>query len=258
MVVHERFGILIPESYPLKMAGPVMCAGITMYDPLKKAQLGPGASVAVIGLGGLGVIGLKIAAAMGFQVTAISRSATKKDLASRSGAAKYIISESADEMRAAAGTFDLILNTIPFYHNYNLYTHLLKRTGRQVLLGLHSGFAAAMIVSQVTFNHSRVVHSGIGGIRSTQEVIDLCNQHAIFPEVEVVPCAEINSVFQKLDGSNESGVRYVLDIANSLNSRTADDCSGVKAPTLKPAENSLSLIPILSECFALFCCCRWC
>ena len=258
MIVHERFGILIPETYPLTMAGPVMCAGITMYDPMIKAKLPSGASVGIIGLGGLGVMGLKIANAMGFKVTAISRSLAKKELALRSGASKYLVSESAEDMRGTAGTFDLILNTIPSYHNYNIYTPLLNRNGRQVLLGLHSGLAAAMIVNQVTFDHSRIIHSGIGGIRATQEVINLCNERKIYPEVQVVPCSQINAVFDKLDSSNETGVRYVLDIGNSLNEHTTEECLGMKSPTLKPAENALSLFPIITECLALFCCCRWC
>ncbi len=259
MVVNEKFGVLVPPSYPLKMAGPVMCAGITMYDPIVKANLNPGAKVAVVGLGGLGIMGLKIAKAMGYEATAISRTDAKKALAVQAGISKYIASSSTEAMTTSRGKFDLILNTIPSYHDYDIYTTLLARQGKQVLLGLHAGLGAALIVNGLTCGASKVIMSGIGGIRATQEVIDLCNKHQIFPEIEVMPCSALNSIYEKLDSSNETGVRYVLDIENTLNERTMAECEGKPAPVLQPAVNGgLSLGSILSDAMRLFCCCKWC
>eukprot|EP01043_Picozoa_sp_COSAG02_P041373 COSAG02_NODE_3422_length_6770_cov_24.488982_6_plen_201_part_00 len=119
MVVDEHFAIRIPDGYPLEAAGPVMCAGITMYDPLVKLNAGAGTRVGVAGLGGLGQLGIKIAKAMGCTVTVISRSEAKRAHAISCGADAYIASSSVDDLVAAAGSLDIILNTIPCYHDYD-------------------------------------------------------------------------------------------------------------------------------------------
>lgn len=116
MVVHERFGIKLPEGYPLEYAGPVMCAGVTLYDPLRRYGAGPGARVAIIGLGGLGQMGVCIAKAMGCHVTAVSRAEAKRQLAQACGADAYVPSADAAAMKAAHGSCDLVLNTIPADH----------------------------------------------------------------------------------------------------------------------------------------------
>jgi D-arabinose 1-dehydrogenase-like Zn-dependent alcohol dehydrogenase len=221
MVVDEDFAIIIPDKYPLEYAGPVMCAGITMYDPMQRQGVKAGSCVGIVGLGGLGQMGIKIAKALGCEVTVISRSAKKEEFAKKCGADKFVVSTSEDDMQKAKRSLDLILNTIPVYHKYVEYNRLLKKKGgRQVLLGLHAGIAGAMITNMVTFNHSRVLHSGIGGIQATQDVINLCAEHSIYPDIKVVPVDELNSIYEKLDGNNDEGIRYVLDIANTLNENT--------------------------------------
>lgn len=256
MVVHENFGINLPKTYPLEMAGPIMCAGITMYDPMMKAGVKVGSKVGIVGLGGLGVMGVKIANALGCIVTVITRSSSKEALARRSGATNFIISTSDQQMKESIGIFDLIINTVPSYHDYNIYTKLLNKTGKQVLLGLHKGLVASMIVSGITCGASKVMGSAIGGIKATQDIINLCDKYKIYPEVEIVPCHDINKVYGLLDSNNESGVRYVLDIQNTLNDDTLAKCVD-PAPKLKAAESGLNLCTILGECFGLFFCCRW-
>ena len=160
-VVHERFVVRIPKSYPLEAAGPVMCAGVTLYDPLRRYGAGPGKRIAVVGMGGLGAIGCKIAAAMGATVTAITRSQAKADFAlAKCSASAVLLSTDAAAMNAARGTFDMVLNTIPVEHDWSLYTPLLLPAGKHVLLGLHSGLVAGMVANAIS--GGRVVGSGIG------------------------------------------------------------------------------------------------
>jgi len=201
----------------------------------------------VVGLGGLGQIGIKISKALGLHVTVISRSAGKEKFAKSCGADNYIVSTSEEAMNANKHVLDLIINTIPVYHDYCAYNVLLGKEGRQVVLGLHVALAASMILNKVTFNRSRVLHSAIGGIKATQKVIDLCAKHKIYPEIKIVPAEELNSIFQQLDGSNDEGVRYVLDIKNSLNGSTGKKCLAKAPPTLGPFFGGMSPIAILKE-----------
>jgi uncharacterized zinc-type alcohol dehydrogenase-like protein len=208
-VVHERFAIIIPRSYPLEAAGPVMCAGITMYDPLKKLGARPGTRVGIVGLGGLGVMGIKLAKALGCTVTAISRKPAKQHIATQCEADCFILSSDGSQMSAARGSLHIILNTIPVYHDYDSYTALLGDNGKQVILGLHKGIVAAFALGTLSGGCARVMHSAIGGIQNTQEVMDLCARHNIVPELQVVPCEKINEVYSKLDSANDSGQRCV-------------------------------------------------
>jgi D-arabinose 1-dehydrogenase-like Zn-dependent alcohol dehydrogenase len=225
-VVHENFAIVIPKTYKLEAAGPVMCAGITMYDPMMQLKVKAGDKIGIVGLGGLGVMGVKIAKALGCQVFVISRNKAKEELAKRVGASDIIASSDPASMSSAAGTLDVIINTVPSYHDYSVYLPLLSRKsriGRMVMLGLHEGIASGMVLSKVTFGCSRIMSSGIGGIRATQEVINLCDQHNIYPELEVVSCSKVNMVYQQLNDSNDSGKRYVLDISTLTENLVCDD-----------------------------------
>jgi len=239
MVVHERFAILIPPNYPLNCAGPVMCAGITMYDPLKVQGAKAGTRVGIIGLGGLGVMGIKLAKAIGCKVTAISRTRGKEELAKQCGAESFVASGDDQSMAGAAKTLDLILNTIPSTHDWAVYQSLLDTGGRQVLLGAHAGTAAAMYADKLKKN-SPVVMSMVGGIPNTQEVIDICAKEGIYPEVEVVPVQKLNEVYTALDASNDSGKRYVLDLEGSLNEQAFETCIA-PPPTLGPNTTNLRM-----------------
>jgi len=250
MVVQERFGIKIPKSYPLEMAGPVMCAGITMYDPLKAFHAKPGDKVGVVGLGGLGVMGVKLAKALGCNVIAISRSESKKPFAMDTcGASGFLASSNTQQMEENARSFDLILNTIPSDHDESIYTALLKSSGYHVLLGLNSSTMASFAVNSLTFGKSKVTFSGIGGIPNTQEVIDLCDKNKIYPEIELHSVTELNRIYEKLDSSNDAGKRYVLDIANTLNEATLNQSLGGNTQ-LKPSE-AIPVSSVLKKIAAL-------
>ena len=256
-VVHERFAVLIPKSYELKYAGPVMCAGITMYDPLKIHGVTKGTNVGIVGLGGLGEMGLKLANVMGANVYAISRSPGKKDYAIKCGADQFIVSTNSEDIKKHKGTLDLILNTVPFYHDYNFYKQLLNKSGKQVILGLHAGIAAALIAPKIVpCCKTRLVMSGIGGMVNTQEVIDLCAKHSIYPEIEVVPVWEINSVYQKLDSENKTGLRYVLDLENTLNEAAVQQVQEAAAPRMAPSRTHFTLGGVVKEICWVLCCCK--
>lgn len=156
-VVHEHFAVIVPPSYPLECAGPVMCAGVTLFDPLRRYGATKGTHVGIVGVGGLGQMGIKIAKAMGCEVTAITRSPAKGSFATeKCGADRVIVSTDAAQMKAAVGTMDLVLNTIPVEHDFYAYKPLLTRTGKLVMLGLNSGLAAGLVVDGLSGGTSRI------------------------------------------------------------------------------------------------------
>ena len=180
MVVHEQFAIIIPDDYPLACAGPVMCSGVTLYDPLVRYGATKGSNVAIIGIGGLGIIGMKIAKAMGCKVTAISRSPVSSEKGQtavlKCKIDSYIQSTDSKQMTSHAGSYDIILNTIPNEHDYTIYNPLLAKNGKHIILGLNTGLVAGIIVDAITCGSSKVKGSVIGSIKATQEVINLCNK----------------------------------------------------------------------------------
>ena len=247
MVVDERFGILIPSGYPLEKAGPVLCSGITMYDPLKKHGATVGTRVGVIGLGGLGVMGIRLATALGCVVTAISRTSAKQGLAEESGATLFVPSSDAAAMTGAAKSLDLILNTIPAHHDWAAYQPLLAARGKHVILGANATMGAAMYAPKLRWwSQPSVVHSMIGGVANTQECIELCAREKIYPETQVVPVQELNEVYTKLDASNDSGLRYVLDLEGSLNGDAIGTCTA-PPPTLGPNATGLNYATIVTD-----------
>lgn len=256
-VVHEHFTIIIPDTYPLECAGPVMCAGITMYDPLKKYEIKEGKTVGIVGLGGLGQMGVRLGNALGAKVTVISRSNKKEAFAKECGAETFVVSTDKESMKAQKGSLDLILNTVPGYHDYCAYNSLLKKSGKQVLLGLHAGIAGAVVVNKLTFGTSRVTMSGIGGIPNTEEVLALCDKHKIYPKIKVMPCEDLNEIYTKLDGSNDEGLRYVLDIENTLNEKTSEKCEGKEPPTLAPFSGGITPAAAVKEGLYLFVTGKW-
>jgi D-arabinose 1-dehydrogenase-like Zn-dependent alcohol dehydrogenase len=237
MVVHERFAVSIPKSYPLECAGPVMCAGVTLYDPLVKYGAKPGMKVAIVGIGGLGQMGIRVAKAMGAHVTAISRGESKRSLATACGADAFVASSDARQMAAAKSTLDLVLNTIPTDHDYHAYTELTAPAGRHVVLGLNSALAASLIVDKLVCGFSRVKMSSIGGIRATQEVIDLCAKNDIRPAIRVIGAAEVNKAYEDLERGNDDGLRHVIDIA-SLTDAAFAKCAEQPAPDFSKGSSS--------------------
>lgn len=256
-VVNERFGIKIPDGYPLEAAGPVMCAGVTMFDPINTFGAKNGTRVGIVGLGGLGQMGVKIAKARGCVVTVISGHASKERFALECGADRFVVSSSDDDMRRNAKSLDLILNTVPVYHDYHKYRNLLvDKGGRQVLLGLHVGFIGALLAGGIVGKKSTLAGSAIGGIRATQEVMDLCAAHDIKPDVEVVPVTDIHRVYQSLDDQNDSGKRFVLDLAGTM-TRTISRSEMGPSPTLAKVQKKPSIFKALWETFKILVLFRW-
>jgi D-arabinose 1-dehydrogenase-like Zn-dependent alcohol dehydrogenase len=257
MVVHERFGILIPEKYPLKMAGPVMCAGITVFDPMRAKGIKAGDHVGIVGLGGLGQMGIKIAKAMGCTVTVVSRGESKREFATKCGADTYLASSDAGLMAQGKDTLDILINTIPAQHDYMLYQPLLRKKNRnatQFLLGLHSDMVAAFVADAIKGGKSRVAGSGVGSIASLQGLINLCAEKEIYPEIELCSVSELNAIYEKLEGSNDTGLRYVLDIEGTLKEDT--ECNA-PPPNLAPEQrHPISMGGICASLCKMLCCCR--
>lgn len=198
-----------------------MCAGITLYDPLKHwgFTTGPSRSVGIIGIGGLGTMGIKLAKALGHTVYAISTSANKKDLALQKGADHFVVSKDEESLKANAGKMDLILNTVSANHDINTYMNLLATNGTIVQLGLAM---QPHTVSQLPlmFQRKQIGGSLIGGCKNTQEVLDFCGKHGIAPDCEVIEADKIDWAFEQLKGMNKDGVRYVIDIKKSLENKS--------------------------------------
>ncbi|MFN4114010.1 MAG: NAD(P)-dependent alcohol dehydrogenase [Sphingomonadaceae bacterium] len=211
IVCREEFVLKVPEGLPLAEAAPLLCAGITTYSPLRTWKVGPGSKVAVAGLGGLGHMGVKLAAAMGAEVTVLSRSEGKRADAEKLGAHAFLNSSDRAAMKAKTGYFDLVLNTIPVRHDVTPYLHLLRIDGVQVLVGvidmlpeMHSGLLLGRKV---------LTGSGIGGLAETQEMLDFCAQHGVLPEIETIPIEAVNHAYERMEASDVK-YRFVIDMAS--------------------------------------------
>jgi len=210
IVVDQNYVLSIPNSLPLDAAAPLLCAGITTYSPLKHWGVGPGSKVAVIGLGGLGHMAVKLAAAMGAEVTVLSTSDRKKADAERMGAKHFLINTDKDAMKAAGEMFDLIINTVSATHEIVDHIQLLARDGTMVMLGL-STEGMPVFAMPLLWRRRSVAGSLIGGIRETQEMLDFCAEHDIACDIELIAPEQINEAYERM---NRSDVRYrfVIDI----------------------------------------------
>jgi uncharacterized zinc-type alcohol dehydrogenase-like protein len=210
IVCREAFVLKVPDSLPMDAAAPLLCAGITTYSPLRQWKIGSGSKVAVAGLGGLGHMGVKLAAAMGADVTVLSRSEDKRADAEALGAHAFLNTTDREAMRAAYGTFDMVLNTIPVRHDVAPYLQLLKVDGVQVIVGmiekmpeLHSG---------ILLGRKILTGSGIGGLAETQEMLDFCAEKGIVPEIETIAMETVNEAYDRMEASNVK-YRFVIDMA---------------------------------------------
>jgi len=213
--VHQRFIIKVPEGFPLEAAGPVFCAGITMYSPLCHWGVKAGGKrVGIIGIGGLGQMGVRLAKAMGNTVTAISTSPGKEAAAREIGADNFVISTDAASMAAAAKSVDLILNTVSADHQADHYLPLLANKGTLVQLGLvitpHQVCQLPLMMRNLS-----IAGSLIGGLPQTQECIDFCAEHKIVPRIKVVKSSDLADVYKQLSSKNDAIIRNVLDIEAS-------------------------------------------
>lgn len=211
-VINENYALKV-NADPANLAGvaPLLCAGITTYSPLKRWGAGPGKKVAVAGLGGLGHMGVKIAAAMGAEVTVLSTSPAKRADAEMLGAHKFVNIRDDDERAAVAGSFDIILNTISANHDYNLYLSLLGLNGTMVIVGVPTEPVPLAAFSLIGGNKT-LAGSLIGGIPETQEMLDFCAEHGITADVEVITPDRIEEAYERTINSDVK-YRFVIDIS---------------------------------------------
>jgi organic radical activating enzyme len=203
--------LLMPEGLDLAGAAPLLCAGITTYSPLKHWNIQAGMSVGVIGLGGLGHMGIKFAHAMGAKTTMITSSAHKAQDALRLGADGVLLSSDAAAMQAHANQFDFLLNTIPVYHDYNVYLPLLKVDGTMCIVGT-SGMNAELNARSLIMGRRNIAGSLVGGIKETQEMLDFCAQHQILSDIEMIPMDGINQAYERMQQSDVK-YRFVIDMS---------------------------------------------
>ncbi len=211
ITVDQAFVVRVPEAMPLDRAAPLLCAGITTYSPLKRFGCGPGRKVAVMGLGGLGHVGVRVARAMGAEVTVISTSERKRADAAELGAHDFLVSTDAKAMKAAAGRFDLILDTVSAVHDLNSALNLLRTDGTLVLVGVPEE-ALPVQPFAIIGRRRRLAGSLIGGIAETQEMLDFCAQHGVLADIETVAMADINQAWERLL-KNDVRYRFVIDMA---------------------------------------------
>ncbi|MDI7383204.1 NAD(P)-dependent alcohol dehydrogenase [Cronobacter dublinensis] len=213
IVVHERYVLRIrhPESQ-LAAVAPLLCAGITTYSPLRHWHIGPGKKVGIVGIGGLGHMGIKLAHAMGAQVVAFTTSESKRDAAKALGADDVVVSRNADEMQAHAKSFDFILNTVAAPHSLDAFTALLKRDGTMTLVGAPASPHPSPEVFNLIFKRRAIAGSMIGGIAETQEMLDFCAEHHIVADIELIRADEINEAWERMI-KGDVKYRFVIDTA---------------------------------------------
>lgn len=209
VVVTEDFVVRIPEGLGLDEAAPLLCAGITTYSPLRRWGAGPGKKVAVIGLGGLGHMAVKLAHAMGAEVTVLSQSLKKMDDGLRLGADHYFATSDPATFEQLAGTFDLIVNTVSAKLDLDAYLGLLAVNGALVNVGAPAEPLSLQVFSLILQGRS-FAGSLIGGIRETQEMLDFCAEHGIGSEIEVIPAEKINEAYERVLASDVR-YRFVID-----------------------------------------------
>lgn len=211
IVVHEDFVLHISDKLPLEAVAPLLCAGITTYSPLRHWKVGKGTRVGILGLGGLGHMGVKIAAAMGAEVTMLSHTASKEADAKRLGAQKFVLTSDAAQTKSVTGYFDFILDTVSAEHDYNFYLSLLRTNGVMVCVGVPPS-PAQIPAFNLIFGRKSFAGSLIGGLPETQEMLDFCAEHNIVSDVEVIAMRDINEAYDRLLKSDVK-YRFVIDMA---------------------------------------------
>jgi len=212
IVVDENYVLRMPGNLPMDAAAPLLCAGITLYSPLKHWQAGPGKKVAILGLGGLGHMGVKIGHAMGAEVTVLSHSLRKQADAKRLGADRFYATSDPDTFLKLQGEFDLIINTVSSPIDFDPYMALLKIEGSMVLVGIPEKPIQLAAFSVIAGRRS-LSGSMIGGIQETQEMLDFCAQHEIACDIEVIPIERVNEAYERVVKSDVR-YRFVIDMAS--------------------------------------------
>ncbi|MEU9017139.1 NAD(P)-dependent alcohol dehydrogenase [Actinomadura sp. NPDC048394] len=210
-VLRDRFAYHLPDGLGPAAAAPLMCAGITVWEPLRAAGIGPGSRVAVAGLGGLGHLGVKLAAALGAEVTVLSRTPAKAGDAHKLGAADTLITADDRQIRLARGRFDLVLDTIPAPHDLSPLLRMAALDGTLALLGYP--LEQPVRILDLVQGRKKLTSSGTGGRRRTAELLDFCAGHAITADVEVLPSARVQEALDRL-GRGDVRYRFVLDLSD--------------------------------------------
>jgi len=214
IVVDEKFTLHIRHTDNLAAVAPLLCAGITTYSPLKHWHAGPGKKVGIVGLGGLGHMGVKIAHAMGAHVVLFTTSPGKQEDARRLGADEVVVSRDKAQMAAQTNSFDFILNTVAAPHDLDAFLTLLKRDGTMCLVGAPASPHPSPQVFNLIMKRRQLAGSLIGGIRETQEMLDFCAEHGIVSDIELIPIQDINEAYERML-KGDVKYRFVIDM-NSL------------------------------------------
>ncbi|AIR69685.1 NAD(P)-dependent alcohol dehydrogenase [Dickeya fangzhongdai] len=213
IVASQDFVLRIPASMDLKSAAPLLCAGITTWSPLRHWNVGKGSKVAVVGLGGLGHMAIKLAHALGAEVTLFTRSPGKEADARRLGADRVVLSTSASQMETVKGQFELIIDTVPYEHDINPYMPTLTVDGTLVFVGLLGDINPMLSTVSMILGRRSVAGSCIGGIAETQEMLDFCGEHGITSDVEMIDIQNINAAYERMLKSDVK-YRFVIDMAS--------------------------------------------
>ena len=208
---HEDFVLTISDKLPLEGVAPLLCAGITTYSPLRHWKVGKGTRVGVLGLGGLGHMGVKLAVSMGAEVTMLSHTAAKEADAKRLGAHKFVLTTDTAQTKAVTGYFDFILDTVSADHDYNFYLTLLRTNGNMVCVGAPPS-PAQIPAFNLIFGRKSIGGSLIGGIPETQEMLDYCAANNIVSDVEVIAIKDINEAYERML-KGDVRYRFVIDMA---------------------------------------------
>lgn len=211
IVVDEQFVLKIRHPVEqLAAVAPLLCAGITTYSPLRHWKIGPGQKVGIVGIGGLGHMGIKLAHAMGAHTVAFTTSESKRADALKLGADEVVISKNSAEMKAHGGSFDFILDTVAASHDLDAFTRLLKRDGALCLVGVPEHPHPTPNIAPLIFGRRTIGGSLIGGIKETQEMLDFCAEHGIVSDIEMIAAREINEAYERMLRSDVK-YRFVID-----------------------------------------------
>jgi alcohol dehydrogenase (NADP+) len=212
IVAHEDFVLHISDKLPLDAVAPLLCAGITTYSPLRHWKVGKGTRVGVLGLGGLGHMAVKLAVAMGAEVTMLSHTAAKEADAKRLGAHKFVLTSDEAQVKTVTGYFDFILDTVSAEHDYNFYLALLRTNGVMVCVGVPPG-PATISAFNVIFGRKSFAGSLIGGIPETQEMLNFCAEHNIVSDIELIRMDQINDAYERML-KGDVRYRFVIDMSS--------------------------------------------
>jgi len=214
IVVTENFVLDIPEGLDITKASPLLCAGITMYSPLRHWDAGPGKVVGILGLGGLGHMGVKLAGAMGAEVWVITSSPEKAEDAKKFGATGVVVSSSEEDVKSAYRKFDLIIDTVPVEHDLAKYIEMLNINGTICLVGPINpmpGYHGGELIG----GRKSIAGSGIGSIKETQEMLEFCAEHNVLPEIEMITMDKVNEAWDDVVSKGKSH-RYVINVEESF------------------------------------------